>query len=104
MVTREQVLAAPYHQIYHAEFNGNHCSCLVGPRGAIHLHFVAVRCNGSVRTWKTRPEEFRLPIKHGMRGYAYIDQDNASHFHREEDCRALQQAQQLRKEALHVRS
>jgi len=35
------------------------------------------RVNGKCRTWKTRPEEFRLPMKHGLRDYFYITEANA---------------------------
>ena len=35
------------------------------------------RSNGKCKTWKTRPAEFRLPVKHGLYDYFYIDQDNA---------------------------
>lgn len=44
------------------------------------------RSNGACKTWKTRPDEFRLPVKHGLRDYGYIDQTTASEFHRAEDC------------------
>lgn len=32
--------------------------------------------NGRVKTWKTRPGKFRLPIKHGMRTYDALDESN----------------------------
>ena len=35
------------------------------------------RRNGATKTWKTRPGEFRIPIKIGFRGYGYIDNRNA---------------------------
>ena len=35
------------------------------------------RVNGKCKTWKTRPDEFRLPVKHGLRMCFYITQDNA---------------------------
>jgi len=38
------------------------------------------RANGKCKTWKTRPTEFKLPIKHGMYSYGYITQDNAHLF------------------------
>jgi hypothetical protein len=51
-----------------------------------HFHHVSlknadktpVRCrvNGKCKTWKTRPAEFRLPVKHGMRDCFYIDNSN----------------------------
>ena len=34
------------------------------------------RKNGNVKTWTTRPDEFHLPMKHGLKHF-YIDQDNA---------------------------
>lgn len=49
------------------------------------------RSNGKCKTWVTRPDEFRLPIKFGMYGYGYITQDNAHQFHREEDCPKLKE-------------
>src|SRR3990167_6766732 len=38
------------------------------------------RRNGATKTWKTRPDEFRIPIKHGLYDYGYIDQDKAHQF------------------------
>jgi hypothetical protein len=35
------------------------------------------RANGKCITWKTRPEEFRLPVKYGLSGYGYITERNA---------------------------
>lgn len=35
------------------------------------------RVNGKCKTWKTRPLEFKLPVKHGLRDCFYITQDNA---------------------------
>ncbi len=35
------------------------------------------RISGKLKTWKTRPEEFRIPIKRGMRSSGYLDQHNA---------------------------
>ncbi len=34
------------------------------------------RVTGGLVTWKTRPEEFRLPVKHGLRECFYITQEN----------------------------
>ena len=35
------------------------------------------RVNGKVKVWKTRPAEFQLPMKHGLKECFYISQDNA---------------------------
>lgn len=36
------------------------------------------RVKGKCKTWKTRPEEFRLPVQYGLYTHFYIDQDNAA--------------------------
>lgn len=33
------------------------------------------RVNGKCQVWKTRPEEFRLPVKHGLYDCFYITQN-----------------------------
>lgn len=38
---------------------------------------VRARANGRVKTWKTRPAEFRLPVKYGLRECFYITPENA---------------------------
>jgi len=38
---------------------------------------VRCRVNGVCKTWKTRPNEFSLPVKHGLYSYFYLSQDNA---------------------------
>ena len=42
------------------------------------------RRNGKTKTWKTRPNEFKIPVKHGLYSYGYITQDNAHLFEVEE--------------------
>ena len=36
------------------------------------------RRNGKTKTWVTRPGEFRIPVKYGLRGYFYIDNTNCN--------------------------
>jgi len=36
-----------------------------------------VRVSGACKTWKTRPGDFQLPVKHGLYDSGYITQDNA---------------------------
>ena len=38
-----------------------------------------IRCRamGKCQVWKTRPNDFKLPVKHGMYNSFYITQDNA---------------------------
>ena len=34
-----------------------------------------VRRNGKTKRWKTRPEEFRIPIKAGLKSCAYLNEE-----------------------------
>lgn len=38
---------------------------------------VRARVNGQCKTWKTRPDDFRLPVKYGLRHCFYITPENA---------------------------
>lgn len=38
------------------------------------------RVNGAIKTWKTRPSDFSLPIKRGLREFGYLSPDNAHEF------------------------
>ena len=40
-------------------------------------HSVRARVNGKIQLWKTRPTEFRLPMKHGLYDTFQLTQDNA---------------------------
>jgi hypothetical protein len=39
---------------------------------------VRVRRNGKTKFWVTRPNDFRIPVKYGLRYCFYIDQDNCN--------------------------
>ena len=41
-----------------------------------------VRRNGQTKTWKTRPTEFRIPVKMGFKTCGCLDQNNMNR----EDC------------------
>lgn len=68
MVTKEQ---ATNERMFHFEF-GKSCQNW--------------RRNGQTKLWKTRPDEFRTPVKYGLYDYFYIDQHNAHQFHVESEC------------------
>jgi hypothetical protein len=36
------------------------------------------RVNGKTKTWKTRPDEFKIPVKYGMKCCFYITKENAN--------------------------
>jgi hypothetical protein len=39
-----------------------------------------VRRSGKTQTWKTRPDEFKIPVKYGLYQSLYITQNNAHEF------------------------
>lgn len=47
------------------------------------------RRNGRTQTWKTRPEDWLIPVKHGLYNYSHIGHTEAAVFHIEKDCPRL---------------
>ena len=41
---------------------------------------VRCRVNGKLKTWKTRPGSFRLPVKHGIKRCFYLTPENITHW------------------------
>ena len=65
MVTKQDCVNAHYGDLFHGlSANGK--------------KLITVRVTGACKTWKTRPDEFRLPVKYGLRDSGYIDHDNAA--------------------------
>src|SRR4051812_18711870 len=61
----------------------------IGPRGGVTMPRVENwRRNGATQTWRTRPAEFRIPVKYGMRDYWNLTHYDAPLWHtgRAEDC------------------
>ena len=89
MVTKEQaVLAgATWGPV---EFHRGVCVKHVGPRGGVRLSVETWRSNGRAKSWKTRPEAFRLPIKYGLYGYGAIDERNAGEYHLASECKPVE--------------
>jgi hypothetical protein len=75
MVTKEQVTTDIKSHFHYGE-----CRLSVG---------VAYRRSGQTKTWKTRPNDFRVPVKFGLYEAGEITQDNAHLFHIGEDCPLL---------------
>jgi hypothetical protein len=44
------------------------------------MRVVEVRANGAVKTWMTRPGEFRAPFKYGLRDCFYVTHLNCGGF------------------------
>lgn len=79
MITKQQAVTAQ-------EFHYGECTRTTGPRGGVKENIVVWRRNGATKTWKTRPQEFSVPVKYGMRDYTHINERNARFFHTEADC------------------
>lgn len=84
MLTRNQALTC---QEFHYEGDGP-CTRNTGPRGGVTEHIVRVRRNGMTQTWVTRPSEFRIPVKYGIRarGQFSIRETEAGNYHAAEAC------------------
>lgn len=74
MVTKDQALTAN-------EFHFGTCTRVIGPRGRITDKTDHWRRNGVTKTWVTRPDEFQVPIKYGLRDCSYIN-DMSAHLMR----------------------
>ena len=89
-LTMEQAMTG---QHFHFDMDGCRLECAVTygktgkaqPRASIFEW----RRNGATKTWKTRPNEYRIPVKYGIRDYRYITQDD--HVHLAKDCPALRE-------------
>ena len=72
-MTRSEAISANYRdEFYHATLRGS------------DKRPMRCRVNGACKVWKTRPNEFRLPVKHGLRDCFYIDESNADEWLLEE--------------------
>lgn len=80
MITKDQALT---ENEFHAE---GRCHRTVGPRGGITETSEVWRRNGQTKVWKTRPDEFRLPLKFGIRSYDVVTHRMTGQFHVPNDC------------------
>lgn len=90
-ITKEQAIAlgnGTLREEVHCEVV-RPCKRTIGPRGGEHVSIVHVRPSGRCQTWKTRPNEFRLPVKYGLYESSAITERNASQFHLASDCNAM---------------
>ena len=79
MITRDQALTAQH-------FHYGDCQKIVGPRGGVQFKVERWRRNGRTQTWKTRPDDFRIPVKFGVKDYGQITSAYADRFHVASDC------------------
>jgi hypothetical protein len=94
VITKEQAIALGEAYGATLHYTGRRdCSRVVGPRGGITVNIVHVRTSGKCKTWKTRPTEFRLPVKYGMFESFAVDHTNVADFHLAEDCPIREQGE-----------
>lgn len=74
MVTKEQALTC-------GEFDYGECTQTIGPRGRFDARLEVWRRNGATKTWKTRPDDWSVPVKYGLKNHGYITPQNAADFH-----------------------
>lgn len=85
MITKEQAI-----QLGNGEINEliheDGCKRFVGPKGGKKEFIYRWRVNGKCHVWKTRPKEFALPIKFGLKEYGQINEFNCHKFHLASHC------------------
>ena len=79
MITRQQAISE-------SEFHYMQCTRSIGKRGRVIEFTVNYRRNGGTKLWKTRPDEFRVPVKYGIRDCAYVTHLNQNNFHIKSEC------------------
>lgn len=70
-------------------FHLNNCFVSYTPNGSVELEQNVWRKTGALQTWKTRPDEFSLPIarvKRGARNTVLTQQNGVGMYHTAEDC------------------
>jgi len=67
-------------------FHLGECTRIVGPRGGVTVNISECRRNGQTKTWKTRPDNYMVPVKYGLYHYGYISHSNSHDFHTPADC------------------
>lgn len=57
-----------------------------GPRGGGNRRFEEWRANGQLKTWKTRPTDFRLPLKFGLKAFSQLTPREIGTVHFAHEC------------------
>lgn len=85
MMTKQQAMACQHGQEIH--YTGRHeCTRTVGPKGGETVNVTRCRPSGRCQVWKTRPLEFRLPVKHGLYESGEVTHLNCLDFHLASEC------------------
>ena len=84
-MTKQQAISSHHNQEFH--YTGKKlCTLIFGPKGGSKVSIVKVRVSGKCQTWKTRPDEFRLPVKHGLYENGAVTHLNKDDFHLAGEC------------------
>jgi hypothetical protein len=76
MITKSQAISLQHGDILHSnEFENADGSC------------ERWRVTGKVKTWKTYPHDFKIPVKHGMYDHGYVTHHNNHNFHLSTECK-----------------
>lgn len=67
-------------------FHYGTCTRRVGPRGGVKERIESWRRNGATQTWKTRPDEWRVPLAHGLYAHTQLWNRDVEAWHAAEDC------------------
>ena len=65
------------------------CVRTTGPRGGVAVKIHNHRRTGKTQTWVTRPNDWRIPTKHGLYDHESIYHYDAALWHTAEDCPLL---------------
>jgi hypothetical protein len=76
-ITMDQALSA---NEFHSIGGHKHCTATVTKLGYRKVATVRIRRNGQTKVWKTRPNDFRIPVKYGLYECFYITPENAHQF------------------------
>jgi hypothetical protein len=76
MITKEQAIQLKVGDIVHYEGKTDRleggCIKVIGIRGGVTINICAFRVSGKCQTWKTRPNDFSLPIKRGLKEHGRV--------------------------------
>lgn len=82
MITRQQAILLKYGE----EIHYGTCRETIGPYGGRRVTIERWRIFGKVKLWKTRPNDFSIPIKNGLYNFGKLTHDNCEAFHLVKNC------------------
>lgn len=85
MITKEQALTLQYGTVLHE----NGCKRIVGPRNGITTTVHQWRVSGQPVTYRTRPDNWYVPIKFGLRQSSKISVLTQNILHLADECPLL---------------